>query len=145
MLFSHDGIHDSQTHLAAAPYFYDQLRREISLSARTKKPLALVKILFTNPNSEQVKPKDILQFSYELKLLTRTEDCIGRMGINEVIVIIRDGSSHAEQFVQRLLMAKSLTVESSLRIHFSTVSSLEKEGLLGILERLDLAPLSTTH
>lgn len=145
MLFSHDGIHDSQTHLAAPPYFYEELRREISLSQRTNKPLALVKILFHNPQFEQVKAKDILHFSYELKQLTRAEDCIGRIGINEVIVIIRDGPSHAELFIKRLLMAKSLTVESSLQIHFSTVSSNAGEDSLGILERLDQAPLSTTQ
>ena len=71
MLFSHDGIHDSQTHLASPSYFYDQLRRELSLAARTHKPVALVKILFDNPETDQVRAHDILHFSYEL---TRSEN-----------------------------------------------------------------------
>jgi GGDEF domain-containing protein len=82
MLFSHDGIHDSQTHLASPPYFYEQLGREISLAARTHKPLALIKILFENPESEQVRAHDILHFSHELTQLTRKEECIGRLGVN---------------------------------------------------------------
>ena len=141
MLFSHDGIHDSQTHLASPSYFYEQLRREISLSARTRKPLALVKILFDNPESEQVRAHDILHFSYELSQLTRQEECIGRLGVNEVVIIIRDGRSHAEQLVQRLLDSTSLTVDHSLQIKISKIYSEESEDSVHLLNRLDQAEL----
>ena len=89
MLYSHDGIHDSQTHLASPSYFYEQLRREISYATRTGKPLALIKVVFVNPESEQVRAADILHFSYELSQLTRHEDCIGRLGINHRLPIER--------------------------------------------------------
>jgi GGDEF domain-containing protein len=141
MLFSHDGIHDSQTHLASPSYFYEQLRREISLSARTRKPLALVKILFDNPESEQVRAHDILHFSYELSQLTRQEECIGRLGVNEVVIIIRDGRSHAEQLVQRLLDSTSLTVDHSLHIKISKIYAEESEDSVHLLNRLDQAEL----
>jgi GGDEF domain-containing protein len=141
MLFSHDGIHDSQTHLASPSYFYEQLRREISLAARTHRPLALVKILFINPESEQVRAHDILHFSYELTQLTRQEECIGRLGINEVVIIVRDGKTHAEKFVQRLLDSPSLTVDLSLHIKISQVYAEENEDSLHLLERLDRAEL----
>ena len=141
MLFSHDGIHDSQTHLASPSYFYGQLRREVSLSARTHKPLALVKILFDNPESEQVRAHDILHFSYELSQLTRQEECIGRLGVNEVVIIIRDGKSHAEQLVQRLLDSTSLTVDHSLQIKISKIYSEESEDSVHLLNRLDQAEL----
>ena len=141
MLFSHDGIHDSQTHLASPSYFYEQLRREISLSARTRKPLALVKILFDNPESEQVRAHDILHFSYELSQLTRQEECIGRLGVNEVVIIIRDGRSHAEQLVQRLLDSTSLTVDHSLQIKISKIYAEESEDSVHLLNRLDQAEL----
>jgi GGDEF domain-containing protein len=141
MLFSHDGIHDSQTHLASPSYFYEQLRREISLSARTRKPLALVKILFDNPESEQVRAHDILHFSYELSQLTREEECIGRLGVNEVVIIIRDGRSHAEQLVQRLLDSTSLTVDHSLHIKISKIYAEESEDSVHLLNRLDQAEL----
>ncbi|MFM1844217.1 MAG: hypothetical protein RLZ78_297 [Actinomycetota bacterium] len=141
MLFSHDGIHDSQTHLSSASYFYEQLRREISLAARTHKPLALVKILFDNPESEQVRAQDILHFSFELSQLTRREECIGRLGVNEVVIIVRDGHSHAEQLVQRLLASTSLTVDKTLQIKVSQIFAEENEGSLQMLERLDQATL----
>jgi GGDEF domain-containing protein len=141
MLFSHDGIHDSQTHLASPPYFYEQLGREISLAARTHKPLALIKILFENPQSEQVRAHDILHFSHELTQLTRREECIGRLGVNEVVIIIRDGHSNAEQFIQRLLESTSLTVDKTLLIKVAKVYGEENEDSLHLLSRLDRAEL----
>lgn len=141
MLFSHDGIHDTQTHLASPSFFYEQLRREISLAARTHKPLALVKILFDNPESEQVRARDILHFSYELTQLTRKDECVGRLGVNEVVIIVRDGFSNAEQFVQRLLDATSLTVDHSLLIKVAKVYGEENEDSLHLLSRLDRAEL----
>jgi GGDEF domain-containing protein len=139
MLFSHDGIHDSQTHLASPSYFYDQLRREMSLSARNQRPLALIKVVFINPESDQVRAHDILHFSYELSQLTRSEECIGRLGVNEVVIIVRDGMSNAELFVQRLLDATSLTVDQTLQIKISKVFSQKDEPSVKLLERLDLA------
>jgi GGDEF domain-containing protein len=141
MLFSHDGIHDSQTHLASPSYFYEQLSREISLATRTGKPIALIKILFENPQSEQVRAEDILHFSYELAKLTRQEDCVGRLGVNEVVIIVRDGCINAELFVNRLLDATSLTVNHSLRIQIATVFAHDNEDSLKLLDRLDHADL----
>jgi GGDEF domain-containing protein len=141
MLFSHDGIHDSQTHLASPTYFYDQLRREISLATRTDKPIALIKILFENPNSGQVRAYDILHFSYELTQLTRQEDCVGRLGINEVVIIVRDGCGNADPFVKRLLDSTTLTVNHTLRIRIATVFAHKNEDPLKLLDRLDRAEL----
>jgi GGDEF domain-containing protein len=141
MLFSHDGIHDSQTHLASPSYFYEQLRREISLATRIDKPIALIKILFENPTSDQVRAYDILHFSYELTQLTRKEDCIGRLGINEIVIIVRDGCVNAELFVNRLLDATSLTVDHSLQIKIATVFAHINEDSIKLLDRLDRAEL----
>ena len=144
MLFSHDGIHDSQTHLASPTYFYDQLRREISLATRTDKPIALIKILFDNPESDQVRAYDILHFSYELAQLTRKEDCIGRLGVNEVVIIVRDGRGNADLFVKRLLDATSLTVNHTLNIRIARVYARNNEDSLKMLDRLDRAELVTS-
>jgi GGDEF domain-containing protein len=141
MLFSHDGIHDSQTHLASPTYFYDQLRREISLATRTDKPIALIKILFDNPDSDQVRAYDILHFSYELTQLTRQEDCIGRLGVNEVVIIVRDGHGNADLFVKRLFAATSLTVNHTLHIRIAIVYARNNEDSLKLLDRLDRAEL----
>jgi len=144
MLFSHDGIHDSQTHLSSPSYFYEQLRREVLIAARTQRPLALVKVLFTNPKSDQVRAHDVLHFAYELTQLTRQEECIGRLGINEVLIIVRDGAAHAELLVQRLLQATSLTVDHTLQIKLSIVLGVEHETSLSLLGRLDRAELHTS-
>jgi GGDEF domain-containing protein len=144
MLFSHDGIHDSQTHLASPTYFYDQLRREISLATRTDKPIALIKILFDNPESDQVRAQDILHFSYELAQLTRQEECIGRLGVNEVVIIVRDGPGNADLFVKRLLDATALTVNHTLQIRIATIYARNNEDSLKLLERLDRAELVST-
>lgn len=141
MLFSHDGIHDSQTNLASPSYFYDQLRREISLANRTDTPIALIKILFENPKSDQVRAYDILHFSYELTQLTRKEDCVGRLGVNEVVIIVRDGCSNAELFMNRLLDSTTLTVKHNLRIKIAKVFSHSNEDSLILLDRLDCAEL----
>lgn len=141
MLFSHDGIHDSQTHLASPSYFYKQLRSEIAWATRAEKPLALIKVVFNNPESTKVKAADILHFSYELTQLTRNEDCIGRLGLNEVVIIVRDGKQNAEQFLQRLLSAQSLTVDQSLLIKMAIVFSHAGEDALKLLDRLDRAEL----
>ena len=141
MLFSHDGIHDSQTHLASPTYFYDQLRREISLATRTDRPIALIKILFENRNSDQVRAYDILHFSYELTQLTRQEDCVGRLGINEVVIIVRDGCGNADLFVKRLFDSTTLTVNHTLRIRIATVFAHKNEDPLKLLDRLDRADL----
>jgi GGDEF domain-containing protein len=141
MLFSHDGIHDSQTHLASPSYFYEQLRREIAMATRSGKPLALIKVVFANPESEQVRAHDILHFSYELTQLTRNEDCIGRLGINEVVIIVRDGEKNAQLFLQRLLDSTSLTVNHSLQIRMAIVFCDTNEDSLKLLDRLDRAEL----
>jgi GGDEF domain-containing protein len=141
MLYSHDGIHDSQTHLSSPPYFYEQLRKEMALSIRKNSPLALIKVIFDNPDSEQVRATDVLHFSHELSALTRKEDCVARMGVNEVVIIVPGGQSEVEPFLDRLMHAKSLTVNHTLQIRFARVLAEAQENELTVLERLEEAPL----
>ena len=47
MTFSHDGIRDSLTHLAAPPYFYENLRRELGTAERNKSELSLIRFLIS--------------------------------------------------------------------------------------------------
>ena len=117
------------------------MRREISLATRTDKPIALIKILFDNPDSDQVRAHDILHFSYELTQLTRQEDCIGRLGVNEVVIIVRDGRGNAELLMKRLLDSTSLTVKHTLQIRIATVYAQNNEDSLKLLDRLDRAEL----
>lgn len=146
-LFSHDGIHDSQTQLATPPFFYEQLRREVALSTRTQLTFSLVKITFTrylfDEDAQLVGAEDILRFSCELRALTRTEECIGRLGINECVILISDGEKAARELLLRLYSTPSLSVNHTLRICLSMLSWRHGESALELLNRLDKAPLST--
>ncbi|MDA2962912.1 MAG: hypothetical protein O3A27_04040 [Actinomycetota bacterium] len=146
-LFSHDGIHDSQTHLAAPAFFYEQLRREVALSRRTKISFSVVKISFerklVKEGASTVGAEDILRFSCELRTLTRSHDCIGRLGVNECVILMSDGEIAAQQLITRLGSTPSLCVNETLQISLSMATSLRGESALELLNRLDLAPLST--
>ena len=69
MTFSHDGLRDSLTHLAAPPYFYENLRRDLATAER---------------NRSQIKSIEIGKFSRKgfrkildgLRLAPRTRDII---------------------------------------------------------------------
>jgi PleD family two-component response regulator len=97
--------------------------------------------VFNNPESEKVRAHDILHFSYELTQLTRNEDCVGRLGVNEVVIIVRDGDQNAGKFLQRLLTSTSLTVNHSLLISMGIVFSHRDEDALKLLDRLDKTEL----
>lgn len=143
MLFSHDGIHDSQTHLASPSYFYEQLKREISLANRSLKPIALIKIVFEKPDSKDIHAYDIFHFSNELTLLTRDEECIGRLGVNEIVMIVRDGIGDSSHLVNRLLDSTALTVNHTLCVKIARVFGEVGEDSLALLDRLDRAELTT--
>ena len=145
--YSHDGIHDSQTHLAAPALFYEQLRREIARSTRTQILISAVKIIFEkyshDSNSPKIGAEDILRFSCQLRELTRTEDCVGRLGTNECVILISGGEIPAQQLMSRLHASQSLSVNHTLRISLAMVTATHGENGLELLNRLDLEPLST--
>ena len=148
-LFSHDGIHDSQTHLAAPTYFYQQLKQEIALSDRTGEMFSLIRVIFNrcNRESESIEAKigavDVLYFSEALKDLTRKQDCVARVGVNECVILIRASRSSVESLLSRLLLSAKLTVENTLEVSCSTVEFTPGEKALTILNRLDAMSLST--
>ena len=146
-LFSHDGIRDSQTHLAAPALFYELLRRQVALSSRSETSFSAVKITFTrralHKEFQAVSAEEILKFTCELRILTRSEDCIGRLGINECVALIANGELAARQLVSRLHSSSALSLKESLHISISMVTSLRGETGLQLLNRLDEAPLST--
>ncbi len=148
-LFSHDGIHDSQTHLAAPSYFYQQLAQEIELNKRTGETFSLIRVIFKPVKSKghvlegMVSAADILYFSEALKDITRKQDCVARVGLNECVILIRAELENVESLLSRLLNSKNLTVDNSLKVSCSTVQYQVGEKALTILNRLDTVSLST--
>lgn len=106
-----------------------------------------VKIIFERILVEGQVPnvgaEDILRFSCELRTLTRSEDCVGRLGINECVILVSDGEIPARRLISRLHAAPSLCVNATLHISLSMVTSRPGESGLELLNRLDQAPLST--
>jgi len=84
-----------------------------------------------------------LHFSQALQDLTRKEDCVARLAINECLIIVRASKSNVEALVTRLLNAPELTVENSLGISCSWVEFLDCEKERAFLDRLDAMALST--
>ena len=51
MVFSHDGLRDSLTHLAAPPYFYESLRRELISAQRDRRKFSLLRLQLLPKNN----------------------------------------------------------------------------------------------
>ncbi len=143
-LFTHDGIHDSQTHLSAPSYFYELLKQEIATSRRTGVTFSLIRLTFNKINhsasgvDSKIESVDVLKFSEALKDLTRKQDCVARLGINECVILVKESKSNVENLLTRLATSKELTVENTLQISATTVEFEDGEKALALLNRLDL-------
>lgn len=144
MAFIHDGIHDTQTHLIAPPFFYEQLRRELLLTERTSLQFSVIRIEIS-AFSQDLKVSDlqILLFAQELTKITRAQDCVARIGLHEFLILIRDSSLAADLLLKRIHGSKALSANSSLFINTSSVTSCAGESGLELLNRLDQESLST--
>ena len=138
MTFSHDGLRDSLTHLAAPPYFYENLRRDLATAERNKSNVTLIRfqIFPSSQDSEEDSHYEvaILSFAELLKTSCRTEDLCARLGRFEFTLILRAGKNVADSLTQRVL-------EQWESDHFickaSYITAKVGESSLEILNRLD--------
>ena len=140
MTFSHDGLRDSLTHLAAPPYFYENLRRDLAAAERNKSRLTLIRFQLIPLQEKSDADEDshyevaILSFAELLKASCRVEDLCARLGRFEFTLILRAGKEVAHSLSQRVLEhwnSESFVCKAS----FITASS--GESSLEILNRLD--------
>ena len=143
MTFSHDGLRDSLTHLAAPPYFYENLRRELGTAERNKSQLSLVRFLISKDEAGiQITESDIdsryevaiLSFAEILKASIRSEDLCARLGQLEFTLMIKASSDAATSLAQRVLGSSQM---DSLDCYFSVVTTNYSESSFEILNRLD--------
>ena len=142
MTFAHDGLRDSLTHLAAPPYFYENLRRELATASRNKTRLTLIRFQLNEDQSREnsLQEKDsiyevaILSFAEFLKGVTRAEDLCARLGRFEFTLILRASGEIGEGLSQRVLHGWKMDYFSC---RSSLVSSAIGESSLEILNRLD--------
>ena len=146
MTFSHDGLRDSLTHLAAPPYFYENLRRELGTADRNKSELSLIRFLISknatgiqNTESESESEQSqyevaILSFAEILKASIRSEDLCARLGKLEFTLILKGSSNVAISLAERVLRSWML---EGFRSHYSVLTVIHGESSLEILNRLD--------
>ncbi len=139
MMFSHDGLRDSLTYLAAPPYFYESLRRELAEAERNKTRLALIRfqLLPNIPENESLYEAAILAFAELLKGATRSEDLCARLGRFEFTMIVSAQIDIAGAIAERV---QSSWTENNFFCQVYVVSASGKESPLEILNRLDSAP-----
>jgi GGDEF domain-containing protein len=143
MTFSHDGLRDSLTHLAAPPYFYENLRRELGTAERNKSQLSLVRFLISKDEAGiQITESDIdsryevaiLSFAEILKASIRSEDLCARLGQLEFTLILKGSTDVATSLAERVL--RSWMFEG-FDCHYSVLTVNRGESSLEILNRLD--------
>jgi len=157
MTFSHDGLRDSLTHLAAPPYFYENLRRDLSTAERNKSQVTLIRFqIFPTQDELEIGEEEnpiqrshyevaILAFSEILKSNTRVEDLCARLGRFEFTLILRAGHEVAAMLAQRVLEEwkdELFICKSSHISAFTGESSLE---LLNRLDNQELQGLTLGH
>jgi GGDEF domain-containing protein len=157
-MFSHDGLRDSLTRLAAPPRFYEDLCRELSRSARSGDSVSLIRFVLTIAddipaphigNVRSLHEIGILHFSETLIRLSRGEDLCARIGEYEFVILLRGSDSVARSFIERVmknwLSAGEVTgldrPSSYPDFSSSHLSSQVGENALDFLNRLDRRPL----
>jgi GGDEF domain-containing protein len=143
MTFSHDGLRDSLTHLAAPPYFYENLRRELGTAERNKSQLSLVRFLISKDEAGvKITESDIdsryevaiLSFAEILKASIRSEDLCARLGQLEFTLVIKASYDAATSLAQRVLAGWQM---DSIDCYYSVATAENSESSLEILNQLD--------
>ena len=161
-MFSHDGIKDSLTRLAAPPLFYEELRRELSRSARSGDVFSLIRLVLLQEvhDHEGTENEDksryevvILNFADTLTRVCRSEDLLARIGEREFLALVHGTESAATLLIARV--AKGWLAASSINdkkrrgrypdFQSAHITVRSQEPALGVLNRLDRQPLVYLH
>lgn len=141
MVFSHDGLHDSLTRVAAPPFFYESLKREISLSQRKESTLTTINLAL---KSEQpIYDYSIVEFAEIIARAVRIEDYVARMGVYDFIVLISAAEDVAEQIISRVCAQWTLNGVPGISLHYAWISHQNSESALDFLNRLDAQEMDT--
>ena len=141
MVFSHDGLRDSLTRVAAPPFFYESLKREISLSERSESTITAV--TFRLISEQPIYDYPLVAFSEIAGRALRLEDHIARMGTNNFVVLITGDNYVAEQVCARISSQWTLEGIPDIFLLYAWVSHEAGESALDLLNRLDGQTLKT--
>ena len=141
-MFSHDGLKDLLTHLAAPPLFYEELRREVSRMERNGERFTILRLILETDFHSDV---DVLNFSEMLGRAARGEELIARLGEYEFAILVRGNSLAVANLLDRIT-GKAQSQDPCPRFRNTSVSSQAGESALDLLNRLDsvaLAPVNS--
>ena len=141
MVFSHDGLHDSLTALAAPPYFYESLKREFSIASRNQTPVSAINMRLTS--ELPVYEHGIVTFSHIARQSFRLEDHLTRMSHSVFIALLQTDELVAIQVVQRLISRWALEGTQDVGILFAICQRSNNESPLDFLHRLDEVELQS--
>lgn len=138
-LFSHDGLHDSLTHLYAPSFIYDLLERRLKIGARNKSSICLIKVVAEQALSDS----EIIECAEQLASQIRPDDAIGRMGYFEFLIVLSTTTPATSFQLALATIAQRYRQSSDIELAFSMIESHPHEELREMLNRLDDAlPIS---
>lgn len=143
MVFAHDGLHDSLTRLAAPPYFYESLQREISIATRSELAISVIRYLLEPTHvdaeltSNPIYEETLIAFADLISHSFRLEDYKARLGEREFVVLIQGSEELALQISQRLIARWAIEGTPDVGIGYSCATYLLGESALEVMNRLD--------
>jgi GGDEF domain-containing protein len=143
MSFSHDGLHDSLTRLAAPPYFYESLKREISIATRSESAISVIRYLLEPAHleaelaSNPIYEETLIAFADLISHSFRLEDYKARLGEREFVVLIQGSEELSQQISQRLIARWAIEGTPGVGIGYSCATYRAGESALEVMNRLD--------
>ena len=135
MSFSHDGLHDGLTRLAAPPHFYEILRREIALTNRNLSDLTAIRVIL---NSKMpLYEATVISFADLITNSFRHEDAKARLGEFEFGILIRGDEALADQLSRRLISSWRIDGTPDSTISYSCAKYNKGESAISFINRLD--------
>ncbi|MFM2144459.1 MAG: hypothetical protein RI899_247 [Actinomycetota bacterium] len=131
--FSHDGIHDTFTNLAAPNYFYEELKRLVARFERSQAEFRIINISFVGVKNGH--ESEVLEMAALLRTLLRGEDLAARLGMYEFALLIN--GSHYQSLSQRIEEEWSTSVHSKIALNFKIGQPQKGFNTLQLLNKMD--------
>jgi GGDEF domain-containing protein len=131
--FSHDGIHDTFTNLAAPNYFYEELNRLVARFERSQAEFRIINISFVDVKSGH--ESEVLEMAALLRTLLRGEDLAARLGMYEFGLLIN--GSHYESLSQRIEEGWKACVDGRIPLNFKIGEPQKGFSTLQLLNKMD--------
>lgn len=151
-MYSHDGMRDALTQLAAPPLLYEELRREIARVQRGNAAISLVRFVLAPSDFEGSVAEHafayqeiIVAFAHSLARLSRDEDICARVGEREFVCLLHGNGDAVSRYVARIATdwGESNGYRTgnadgvAWRLNVASLVSHSGENALELLNRLD--------